>query len=56
MKKLEENRDTILHFGVSQIGMFGSYARGKQTQASDLDFLVEFDSPIDEFLSDVGGL
>ena len=55
VKKLEENRDTILHFGVSQIGMFGSYARGKQTQASDLDFLVEFDNPTDEFLSDVGG-
>ena len=49
VKKLEENRDTILHFGVRQIGIFGSYARGEQTQASDLDFLVEFDSPIDKF-------
>jgi predicted nucleotidyltransferase len=45
VKKLEENRDTILHFGVRQIGIFGSYVRGEQTQASDLDFLVEFDNP-----------
>jgi uncharacterized protein len=45
VKKLEENRETILRFGVSQIGIFGSYARGEQTQASDLDFLVEFDDP-----------
>ena len=38
-KKLEENCDTILHFGVRQINKFGSYARGEQPQASDLDFL-----------------
>jgi predicted nucleotidyltransferase len=49
VKKLEENRDTILHFGVRQIGIFGSYVRGEQTQASYLDFLLKFDSLIDEF-------
>jgi uncharacterized protein len=45
VKKLEENRNTILRFGVRQLGVFGSYARGEQTQVSDLDFLVEFDNP-----------
>jgi len=25
------------------LGIFGSYARGEQTEASDMDFLVEFE-------------
>ena len=29
-------------FHVSSIGYFGSYARGQQTDSSDLDLLVEF--------------
>ncbi|MDA8408102.1 MAG: nucleotidyltransferase family protein [Deltaproteobacteria bacterium] len=46
LKKLEENRDEILSFGVRQLGVFGSCARGEQTESSDLDFLVEFDDPM----------
>ena len=30
-------------FGVKQISVFGSYARGEQTEESDLDLLVEFE-------------
>jgi predicted nucleotidyltransferase len=33
-------------FGVSKIGLFGSYAKGQADQASDIDILVEFDRPI----------
>lgn len=33
-------------FGVSRIGLFGSYARGEETEESDLDFLVELQPPI----------
>lgn len=29
-------------FGVQRIGVFGSYARGSQTQQSDIDFVVAF--------------
>ena len=29
-------------FEVSKIGLFGSYARNKQTDESDIDFYVEF--------------
>ena len=29
-------------FGVSEIGVFGSYVRGEQKKKSDLDLLVEF--------------
>lgn len=43
LRKLEENRETIKGFGVRRLGIFGSYARGEQTEASDMDFVVEFD-------------
>ncbi|WP_017325585.1 nucleotidyltransferase family protein [Synechococcus sp. PCC 7336] len=50
MKTLTEIRDWLIRhrdglrdeFHVSQLGVFGSYARGEQTEASDLDLLVEF--------------
>ena len=32
-------------WGVQRIGVFGSWARGEQSSASDLDILVEFDKP-----------
>lgn len=41
---LEENREAIKSFGVSQIGVFGSYARGEQTLQSDVDVLVELEN------------
>ncbi len=42
---LEEN------YGVEQIALFGSYARGTENKDSDVDFLVEFKNPSYEFLS-----
>ena len=33
-------------FGVTTIGIFGSYARGEAAPASDIDIIVEFDRPI----------
>jgi predicted nucleotidyltransferase len=33
-------------YHVSSIGYFGSYASGQQTDASDLDVLVEFSQPV----------
>ncbi|WP_026700541.1 nucleotidyltransferase family protein [Salibacterium aidingense] len=39
-------------YHVSKIGYFGSYAREKQTEESDIDILVEFSKPIGlEFVS-----
>jgi uncharacterized protein len=43
LNKLEEKREAIRGFGVRRLGIFGSYARDEQTQASDIDFLVAFD-------------
>lgn len=36
-------------FKVKEIGIFGSYIKNEQTKKSDLDILVEFESPIDFF-------
>ncbi len=33
-------------FGVSKIGLFGSYAKGQPNETSDIDILVEFERPI----------
>jgi predicted nucleotidyltransferase len=43
LKTLEENRESIVRFGVRSLGLFGSAARGDSTSGSDLDFLVEFE-------------
>ena len=51
------NRDEILdalrthkpvlaeRFGVSELALFGSFARGQATELSDVDILVTFDRP-----------
>ena len=33
-------------FGVSRIGLFGSYATGRPSENSDIDLFVEFEQPI----------
>ena len=33
------------HFGVRRIGLYGSYAYGTQTEASDIDLIVELQEP-----------
>ncbi len=43
MKKLEAAAPAIrTKFGVTRIGIFGSFARGEQTRKSDVDILVDF--------------
>jgi len=33
-------------FGVSKIGLFGSYAQGRTKETSDIDIVIEFSRPI----------
>lgn len=37
-----DNKETIKSFGITEIGLFGSYARGEQTEKSDIDILVDY--------------
>ena len=39
------------NFGLASIGLFGSYAKGKQTPESDIDLLVELDEPRFDYLA-----
>jgi len=51
LRKLAENEDAIRRFSVRRLGIFGSCARGDQTETSDMDFVVEFDEPsLDNYL------
>lgn len=41
---LKQRKDFLREkYGVTKISLFGSYARGEETEESDIDFLVEFD-------------
>ena len=43
IKLLNEHEDEIKKkYGVSKIGVFGSFARGDVTNTSDVDVLIEF--------------
>ena len=41
-KTMQANKEIIKSFGVTEIGLFGSYVRNEQTETSDIDFLVDF--------------
>ena len=40
---LTENESQLQRLGVKRCGLFGSFARGEQTEQSDVDILVEFE-------------
>ena len=43
--ELQRNQAELSRFSVRRIGLFGSYASGRQTATSDIDFVVEFEKP-----------
>jgi len=51
LKKILQDHKTTLkdEYGVIEIGLFGSYTKGNQKKASDVDILVEFEKTIDLF-------
>jgi predicted nucleotidyltransferase len=48
LKKIlaKHKRELRDKYHVKQLGLFGSYARGDETQSSDLDIMVDFEAPI----------
>lgn len=45
------HNNDIKQFGVERIGLFGSYARGDNTEKSDIDILVKFGDVGSKFYS-----
>jgi predicted nucleotidyltransferase len=43
LKQFKENNST--RYGIKQLGVFGSVARGEQKENSDIDIFVETDFP-----------
>jgi uncharacterized protein len=41
--KIKANKLKLSRFGIKNIGLFGSYARGEQSAESDIDILIEFE-------------
>lgn len=51
IKAIGKHNDVLRQYTVARLGLFGSYARNRQTKASDVDFLVEFTHPtFDNFM------
>jgi len=48
IKRVIKDHLAELHrdYAVSEIGIFGSYARNEQTPQSDVDILVQFSKPV----------
>ena len=46
LDQLRQDKDILDRaYGVTKIGLFGSYAKGQAHPDSDIDFLVEFKQP-----------
>ena len=42
----EHKNELIEKYGITEIGVFGSYLREEQKETSDVDILVEFKRPV----------
>ena len=48
-KTIQDNKEIIKSFGVTEIGLFGSYVRNEQSKESDIDILIDFDPEKENF-------
>jgi len=44
-----KKKELEARYPICEFGLFGSFARGTQTEKSDIDVLVDFSKPIDAF-------
>jgi predicted nucleotidyltransferase len=49
LKILKSNKSNLSKFGISKVGLFGSYIRNEQCQESDIDLLIEFEPEKENF-------
>ncbi len=43
------NRQKLNQFGIINVGLFGSYARNKQSDMSDIDILIDFEPKMENY-------
>ena len=46
---LKQHKLELVKFGVSNIGLFGSYSRNEQLSNSDIDLLIDFEPEKENF-------
>lgn len=46
---LKTHKPALLKYGVSSIGLFGSYVRNEQSAKSDIDLLIDFEPEKENF-------
>ena len=46
---LKSHKNELSKFGVSNIGLFGSYLRNEQSTQSDIDLLIDFEPDKENF-------
>ena len=52
LETLKANNEVLSNqYHVARIGLFGSFARNEGTDSSDIDFIVEFDIPLDKYIA-----
>jgi predicted nucleotidyltransferase len=49
LKKLGDHKLELSRFGVSKLGLFGSYIRNEETADSDIDLLIDFEPDLENF-------
>lgn len=49
IKTLQNNKNRIRAYGVTQLGLFGSFVREERHVASDVDLLVQFEAKAKTF-------
>lgn len=49
LKTIGSSKPELSKFGIRNIGLFGSYIRGEQTERSDIDILIDFEPDKETF-------
>ena len=49
LSKIKSKKEDFLKLGIKNIGLFGSYAQGKQSDTSDIDILIDFEPDKENF-------
>ncbi len=47
LSTIKQNKKELRGLGITDVGLFGSYVRGDQSESSDIDILIDFD-PLQE--------